>query len=396
MTTSRGARAPLRLAAAALLGRCAALLLASGLPACAPDDPARAEPAAIGVILPFSSGTGTGAKQVKKALEMALEGESARIRLLFEDDGGQPARTAELVHELVTSKHVLGIVGAMASPCALAAAARAEALEVPFITPVATNADITKDRKWAFRMCFSDPQQGAHMARFAFESLRHRRVAIIRDVTNDYSVGLADAFATTFLSLGGAIAGELSYHRAPVSSNEVVAWLEAHPCDALYLPLYRTDINETIRRTQPIWSRRRLTLLGGDSWHSSDLIDFLKEEPATPREMYITAHYAGGGTDPQSQEFLRLYESAFAGRSAPPTSAIALGYDTGRLLTAALTAEVRTPDDLRAALVQQLRSFTGVTGSTSIDEPTHELHKDTHVLRWSGSEWTLWHGRDGR
>ncbi|MBI4880670.1 MAG: ABC transporter substrate-binding protein [Planctomycetes bacterium] len=396
MTTSRGPRTPHRRAAAARLGLCVALLCASGMFACAPDDAAGTEPVTIGVILPFSSGTGTGAKQVRKALEMALAGDAARIRLLFEDDGGQPARTAELVHELVTTKHVLGIVGAMASPCALAAAARAEALEVPFITPVATNADITKERKWAFRMCFSDPQQGAHMARFAFETLGHRRVAIIRDVTNDYSVGLADAFTTAFLSLGGAIAGELSYHRAPVSSNEVVAWLEAHPCDALYLPLYRTDINETIRRTAPVWSRRRLTLLGGDSWHSSDLIDFLTREPATPREMYITAHYAGGATDPQSLEFLRLYETAFAARSGPPTSAIALGYDTGRLLAGALSPGVHTPDDLRAALVLQLRSFHGVTGSTSIDESSHELHKDTHVLHWSGDEWTLCNGGGGK
>ena len=43
------------------------------------------------------------------------------------------------------------------------------------------------------------------MAHFAAESLKLKKMAILRDVKNDYSVGLANFFTETFKKLGGQI-----------------------------------------------------------------------------------------------------------------------------------------------------------------------------------------------
>ena len=43
------------------------------------------------------------------------------------------------------------------------------------------------------------------MAKFAAENLKAKKVAILRDVKSDYSVGLANYFTQTFKKLGGEV-----------------------------------------------------------------------------------------------------------------------------------------------------------------------------------------------
>ena len=45
-----------------------------------------------------------------------------------------------------------------------------------------------------FRICFTDPLQGVTMADYAVETLGYKNAAVIYDVSNDYSTGMAEAF----------------------------------------------------------------------------------------------------------------------------------------------------------------------------------------------------------
>lgn len=46
----------------------------------------------------------------------------------------------------------------------------------------------------AFRICFSDPEQGTAMADYAVDVLGYTKVAVIYDNASDYSAGIAEAF----------------------------------------------------------------------------------------------------------------------------------------------------------------------------------------------------------
>ena len=70
---------------------------------------------------------------------------------------------------------------------------------------------MTEVGDYVFRTCFIDPFQGAVMARFAREELKAKRVAILFDFKQDYSVGLADFFRKTFNELGGEIVADERY-----------------------------------------------------------------------------------------------------------------------------------------------------------------------------------------
>ena len=87
--------------------------------------------------------------------------------------------------------------------------------KIPAIALSATNPLVTKGNEYYFRVCFIDPFQGTVMANYAFKELKAKKAVIIREVSNDYSVGLAKFFADSFKKLTGdegAILAELNYN----------------------------------------------------------------------------------------------------------------------------------------------------------------------------------------
>src|SRR4030067_457436 len=78
-------------------------------------------------------------------------------------------------------------------------------------SPRTTNPEVTRKGDYIFRVCYIDPFQGEVLAKFAYNSLGLRNVAVLKDVRNDYSVGLAQFFEETFVGLGGKIAATQAY-----------------------------------------------------------------------------------------------------------------------------------------------------------------------------------------
>ena len=93
----------------------------------------------------------------------------------------------------------MAVVGEVASRRTLAAAPIAQRYQIPMITPASTNEKKVGD--YVFRVCFIDPFQGEVLAKFAYNDLKARKVAILRDQAQDYSVGLTDSVAQHFTRL---------------------------------------------------------------------------------------------------------------------------------------------------------------------------------------------------
>jgi branched-chain amino acid transport system substrate-binding protein len=113
------------------------------------------------------------------------------IRLITEDDQSKPEEAATAVTKLITRDKVKAIIGEVASSRSLAAAPICQANGIPMVSNASTNPEVTKKGDYIFRVCYIDPFQGEVMAKFAYNSLNLRKVAILKDIKNDYSVGLA-------------------------------------------------------------------------------------------------------------------------------------------------------------------------------------------------------------
>ena len=99
---------------------------------------------------------------------------------------------------------VVAILGEVASSNSLAMAPKAQEAQVPMVTPSSTNPKVTEVGDYIFRVCFIDPFQGTVMAKYAL-SKGWKKVALLTDVKQDYSVGLAEYFVKYFTAHGGTI-----------------------------------------------------------------------------------------------------------------------------------------------------------------------------------------------
>ena len=284
-----------------------------------------------------------------------VNGRSLSLRVY--DDQSKPEGAARATARLLTIDHVSLIIGEATSASSLAMAPIAQAAQVPMITPASTNPSVTEGRDYVFRACFSDAFQGLVMARYARETLKLERVAVLVETQSVYSEGLGKEFAHRFTELGGVIVASLSYSKGDTDFRvQLSAIAKLHP-GALYLPGYVREVVAIAQQAKQ--QGLEVTLLGGDGWDSEKLF----ETGGTWIDgAFITNHYSAD--DPSVQGFVRAYQDAFG---FVPDARAALGYDAARL---AVDAMRRSPElsgpALRAALFQT-RDFAAVTGMISID-----------------------------
>ncbi|HET9594546.1 MAG TPA: ABC transporter substrate-binding protein, partial [Anaeromyxobacteraceae bacterium] len=227
-------------------------------PAAAPA-PAAAAPAGggdkilIGHIGSMSGNEATFGQSTDNGVKLAIEEQNKKggikgkqLALKTLDDQGKPEEAAVAATRLITQDKVAVLIGEVASSRSLAIAPIADANQVPQITPTSTNPKVTKDgdktRPFVFRVCFIDPFQGTVMAKFASENLKIKNVAVLRDVGNDYSVGLADFFIKALTGAGGKIVADQSYKAGDQDFKAQLTAIRGKKPEAIYVPGYYTDV----------------------------------------------------------------------------------------------------------------------------------------------------------
>ena len=129
-----------------------------------------------------------------------------KLELITEDNQSKPGESATVVKKLISRDKVAVVLGEITSGRTLEAAPIAQAAKIPLISPGATNTDVTAKGNYIFRICFIDDFQGTVMAKFARDTLKLKRVAILSSVSSAQSVGLAKYFRERFTSPATIIA----------------------------------------------------------------------------------------------------------------------------------------------------------------------------------------------
>lgn len=320
----------------------------------------------IGVFADMSGATSIFGESTYNGVKMAIEEINAsggingrKIEIYLEDDRGTPEMAKRAVERLISEKKVHAIIGEVASSNSLAAAPVAQEARIPMISPSSTNPKVTEVGNYIFRACFIDPFQGEAMAKFVFNELKLRRVAIFKDNSSDYSKGLSENFTKTFTRLGGKVLTEETYAQRDSDFRFQLKAIRSLKPDAIYLPGYYGEIGEIARQVREL--KMNLPLLGADGWDSPELWKLGGE---ALNNSYITNHYVAGNPDAKAQNFIIKYKSEF---DSEPNSLAALGYDAAYMLAEAISRAGSTDGkDLRDALAQTY-NFNGVTGATSLN-----------------------------
>lgn len=113
------------------------------------------------------------------------------------DNKSDKAEAANVAARLIEKDKVKVILGSYGSSLSMAAGNIVKDSKVPAIGTSCTNPQVTKGNDYYFRACFIDPFQGTVMANYAYKK-GARKAAIVQEVSNDYSVGLAKFFKEAF------------------------------------------------------------------------------------------------------------------------------------------------------------------------------------------------------
>jgi len=322
-----------------------------------------------------------------KGVKLAIEELNAKggvkgkpLDLKTYDDQGKPEEAAIAATRLITQDKVAVLLGEVASSRSLAMAPIAEANKVPMISPSSTNPKVTKDgdktRPFIFRVCFIDPFQGTVMAKFA-TGKGIKKVAILRDVGNAYSVGLADYFLSKFKELGGTIVNDQSYKAGDQDFKAQLTAIKAKGPEAIYVPGYYTDVALIARQSRELGLK--VPLMGGDGWDSAKLFEI---GGAAIEGSFYSNHYSPEDPSPRIQDFIKRYRERFG---AVPDSMAATGYDAAMVAADGLSRAKDVTGEAAAEAIAATKGFPGVTGVITLDQD-HNAVKPAVVLEVKGGK----------
>lgn len=280
-----------------------------------------------------------------------------KIKLLVEDDQSKPEEASNAVTKLVTQDKVVAVLGEVASRRSLAAAPICQKYMVPMISPSSTNERVTQVGDYIFRVCFIDPFQGEVLAKFAYNDLKARKVAVLKDIQQDYSVGLTDSIAKHFTALGGQVLDPVSYSTGDADFKAILTQVRSQKPDAVFVTGYYPEAAIIARQARELGMK--MPLLGGDGWVG----DALKNGREALNNSFISNHYSGDNPDPVVQNFVKAYRAKF---NREPDAIAALAYDAVKVLAEAITRSKSTEGPkLRDALATA--DVPGVTGRLKIN-----------------------------
>ena len=171
----------------------------------------------IGVFEPLTGENGGGGLQEVQGAEYAneirptvtIDGTEYTVELDIVDNKSDKTEAVTAAQKLV-SDGVVAVLGSYGSGVSIAAGPTFAEAKIPAIGCSCTNPQVTAGCEYYFRVCYLDPFQGSVLAQYAFEE-GYTKVAVIDQLGDDYSMGLANFFIKHFTELGGEIVTEQQF-----------------------------------------------------------------------------------------------------------------------------------------------------------------------------------------
>ena len=334
----------------------------------------------IGVFLPLTGQMAyggqlelDGVKMAHKELPSVL---GKKIELFVVDNKSDKVESANAVKRLIEKEKVVAIIGTYGSSLAMAGGEVAEKAGIPVMGTSCTNPLVTQGKKYYFRACFIDPFQGAGAATYAVETLKMKKAALIVDVANDYSVGLASFFKQSYKKQGGEIVAELKYNSGDQDFTAQLTEIISKKPDVLFLPADFAEGAIIMKQARELGAK--FQIMGGDAMDNPEIVKL--GGAAVEGFIHTTFPYDPSMKDMSdiAKKFTENWKKAFPDKE--PNVNAALGYDSFMLLADAITrAGKAEPNAIRDAL-EVTKGFPGVTGAKTINK-THDAESPVGVVQ---------------
>jgi len=345
-----------------------AVALLIGCTAKTPQGPESAPGIKIGVIvyvdeeierLSTVNAADMAVKEVNDGSGLTVQGQKHKVTWFREDvSAGVPEDSVAAVQRLINQNRVVAIIGPQFSVDAIPAGEIAEISGIPLISPISTNPRTTLSRKFVFRMGFLDDFQGRIAAIFIRSELQAHSAAVVYNIADPYSRGLAEVFRKQLEEVDGQVVAFESYTTYEDDFSRQLGRVREKQPEVIYLPNFADETKKIAMKAR----ERKIdaSLVGGNRWDRATLSRIPEFDGA-----YLTAHYSDQIQSEKNREFVTTYRGKF---DLVPGDIAALTYDAFHLIFESIRyKDSADPGSIRDGLYA-MGPYEGVGGNIDFVE----------------------------
>lgn len=320
----------------------------------------------IGGIGPTTGGAALYGLAVKQGAELAVKEineaggiNGIQIEFKMEDDEHDAEKSVNAYNSLKDWGMQM-LVGTVTSTPCTAVVENTYADNMFQITPSGSAVDSIKYDN-AFRVCYSDPNQGAASAKYIGENGLAEKVAVIYNSASDYSTGIYETFAAEAANQPFEIVAAEAFQGDDATEFTVqIQKAKDAGADLVFLPIYYQAASLILTQADSIGYET--TFFGCDGMDG--ILDMEGFDTSLAEGLMLLTPFAADAEDEATQNFVAAYEEAYG---STPIQFAADAYDAMYIIKAAaeeagITADMSVSDiceAMKAAMVEI--SYSGLT-----------------------------------
>ena len=333
----------------------------------------------IGGIGPTTGATATYGEAVKNGAELAVKEineaggiNGYQVRFEWQDDEHDAEKSVNAYNTL-KDKGMQMLMGTVTSaPCTAVVAKTAED-NMFQLTPSGSAVESIKGDH-AFRVCFSDPNQGVASADYLAEKFAGKTVAAIYNSSDVYSSGIYEKFSAQAQEKGVKIVTAQAFTKDSAQDFTVqLQKVKESGADVVFLPIYYQEA--ALILTQADKMGLDVTWFGCDGLDG--VIQQLGSDASLAEGVMLLTPFVADAEDEKTQTFTAAYKAAY--NDLVPTQFAADAYDAMYVIKAAAEKAGITPDMSVSDICEAMKTamteieVEGVTGTmtwSADGEPT--------------------------
>ena len=365
----------------------AAMVLTAVSPVLADD-----EKFVIGGIGPVTGAAAAYGISVMNGAQLAVDEINAaggingyQVEFISADDEHDAEKSVNAYNDL-KDKGMQMLLGTVTSAPCIAVGGEAANDNMFLLTPSGSAVDCIAYEN-AFRVCFSDPAQGAKSAQFIGEHELATKVGIIYDSSDPYSTGIMESFVAEAANQGIEVVSSEAFSDNRTDFSAQLNKAKDAGAELVFLPFYYQEAALVLKQASDMdYAPKFFGCDGMDGILTVENFDTSLAEG-----LMLLTPFTPNAEDEMTQNFVKAYEEAYDG--LVPIQFGADAYDGIYAIKAALEDAGATPDmsvsDLCEALKVSMGNITveGLTGTITWDAATGEPEKEPKAVMIENSEY---------
>ena len=283
-----------------------------------------------------------------------------QIKWVFEDDE-HDAEKALNAYNTLKDQGLQMMVGTVTSGPCLAVVQETADDNMFEITPSGTTQDITANPN-VFRMCFSDPAQGAKSAQYIGEHELATKVGVIYDSSDPYSQGIYESFDADAANYGiEIVAAEAFTADSKTDFKTQIQKMKDAGAELVFLPFYYTEAALVLQQSKEL--NYSPVFFGCDGMDG--ILNLENFDTSLAEGLMLLTPFAADATDDLTVNFVTKYNEQYG---ETPIQFAADAYDCVYAIKYAAEKAGITPDMSVSDICDAMKTamteieFDGLTG----------------------------------